>query len=81
MKNKSLLMILALAPICLAGCKKNGEEQGNNDSNKTIEGVNLPTAPIEQYTAGESVILPSEGSEATSPLEISTSYTYFKIIV
>ena len=78
MKNKSLLVILALAPICLTGCKKKTNEEGKNSEPEIkIEGVNLPTAPIEEYNAGSSVILPGEGSEATSPLEISSAYTYF----
>lgn len=75
MKNYKALILLALAPICLASCKKKNEE--NKEPEQKLDGVNLPTAPIEEYNAGASVILPGEGTEATAPLEISAGYTYF----
>ena len=75
MKNYRALILLALAPICLAGCKKKNEE--NKESEQKLDGVNLPTAPIEEYKAGSSAILPSEGAETTAPMEITADYTYF----
>ena len=75
MKNYKALILLALAPICLTGCKKKNQEEQKEE--QKLDGVNLPTAPIEEYNAGASVILPSEGSEAQSPLAITASYTYF----
>ena len=74
MKNIKTLSLLVLLTISLVSCNKNNKE---NENVPTLDDVNLPKAPEEASAGGGTAILPSEGSDATAPLEITTDYTYY----